>query len=89
MINEPEFKEGKLIYQVLRETNRSFHEEINKYKFEQLEYREYIEQVLYYARSTQVCKDYIVREFPLKDVINLLRKKYPHVFKHGGINNLT
>lgn len=31
---------------------------------------ELVEQVLYYARSSDVSKDYIIREFPIKDAVN-------------------
>lgn len=110
VIKQPNYYEGEIFYNVLREANRNMHEEVNFYKHLQSEYREYIEtwvheiktpiassklilensdmeekiallyeinrveqyitQALYYSRSTDVSKDYIVREFNLKHIIN-------------------
>jgi signal transduction histidine kinase len=109
VIKAPNYYEGKIIYEVLRECNRNMHEHVNFYKHLQREYREYIEtwvheiktpissskliiensegkeknvlgdemrkieeyinQALYYSRSTDVSNDYIVREFEIKEVI--------------------
>lgn len=110
IIEEPSFLDGKILYDIIRETDRDMHEEINKYKFLQHEYREYIEtwvhevktpiassnliiqnnkneitlsileelkkvegfidQVLYYSRSNNVEKDYIIKELELKSAVN-------------------
>ncbi|NME83563.1 sensor histidine kinase [Clostridium sp. SM-530-WT-3G] len=110
LIKRPNYYEGKIFYDCLRECNRNMHEEVNVHKFLQREYREYIEtwvheiktpisslkltlensrlneknelireiekiekyitQALYYSRSTDVSKDYIVKEFNLEDVVN-------------------
>ena len=109
VINEPRFQEERIINEVLKECNKSMHENVKYYKDEQIEYREYIEtwvheiktpiasaklilenddsnlsskinyemkrverfieQVLYYARSSDVSKDYIINEFSLRDVV--------------------
>lgn len=109
VIKSPNYYEGKIIYEVLRECNRNMHEHVNFYKNLQKEYREYIEawvheiktpissskliiensesreknlvgdelrkieeyinQALYYSRSTDVNNDYIVKEFEIKEVI--------------------
>ena len=109
VINEPRFQEERIINEVLKECNKSMHENVKYYKDEQIEYREYIEtwvheiktpiasaklilenddsnlssrinyemkrvegfieQVLYYARSSDVSKDYIIKEFSLRDVV--------------------
>lgn len=109
VINEPRFQEERIINEVLKECNKSMHENVKHYKDEQIEYREYIEtwvheiktpiasaklilenddsnlssrinyemkrvegfieQVLYYARSSDVSKDYIIKEFSLRDVV--------------------
>lgn len=109
IIDKPDFIEGKVVYDILKQSNRAMSEEVRKYGDMQIEYREYIEawvheiktpiasskliiennespatnkikyelkkvegfieQALYYARSTDVSKDYIVKTFPLKTVI--------------------
>ena len=109
VINEPRFQEERIINEVLKECNKSMHENVKHYKDEQIEYREYIEtwvheiktpiasaklilenddsnlssrinyemkrvegfieQVLYYARSSDVSKDYIIKEFSLRYVV--------------------
>ncbi len=115
IIKEPDFIEGKTIYNILRETNKAMHEHIKKYRDMQSEYREYIEtwvheiktpiastrliiennqdkitkninyelntienyieQVLYYSRSNDVSKDYIIRELSLATIVrNTIRK---------------
>ena len=43
VIEEPEFPEGKILYDLLSETNRSMRENINYYRNIQKEYEEYIE----------------------------------------------
>ena len=43
IINEPRFQEERIINEVLKECNKSMHENVKYYKDEQIEYREYIE----------------------------------------------
>lgn len=43
IIKEPDFLEGRLLYNILQDTNRCMHENINIYKHLQQEYREYVE----------------------------------------------
>lgn len=123
IIDEPSFLEGKMVYDILSKTNKAMHEEVNTYKFQQIEYRyyietwvheiktplsaaklildnhgdlnliyeeinkieDYIEQVLYYARSTQVSNDYFVREFSLRTVITKVIQKHAKSFIHKRI----
>ncbi len=115
IIKEPEFIEGKLIYYLLKQTNKDMHEHVNKYRDMQSDYREYIEtwvhevktpiastrliiennqneltksinyevkkiedyieQALYYSRSNDVSKDYMIKELSLVPVVrNIIRK---------------
>ena len=110
LIKKPNFYEGEIFYNIIKETDRSMHENVNYYKNMQEEYRDYIEawvheiktpialtklfgentediktkniilsemkkiegyvdQALYYAWSTAVDKDYIVKEFEISDVL--------------------
>lgn len=43
IIEEPDFIEGKAVYDILKETNKNMHEHVKKYRDMQNEYREYIE----------------------------------------------
>lgn len=43
ILPEPDFCEGRILYEVLRESNKACMEEINRYKAMHEEYREYIE----------------------------------------------
>lgn len=110
IIEEPNFLEGKLFYEILEECNKEMHEHVKYYKNLQLEYREYIEtwvheiktpiasgmlivennkntimnnigeeikkvdnlveQALYYSRSNDVSKDYIIKKFELSTAVN-------------------
>lgn len=116
VIEQPEFLEGKLIYELLNESNKAMHEAINKEHQIQVDYREYIEawvheiktpmasiglmmrnedtptmrklayeirrvenyveQVLYYARSSNASKDYLIKPFKLKECIVEVVKNY-------------
>ena len=109
LIEEPNFIEGRLLKEILLQTNKSMVDNVNKYKYIQEDYKEYIEmwiheikipiattkliiennkskvtksieeeiekienyteQALYYARSSTVEKDYIIRKCSLKDIV--------------------
>ncbi|MCR1952597.1 sensor histidine kinase [Clostridium sp. DSM 100503] len=111
VIEEPEFLEGKIVYDVLKETNKNMNENVKYYKEKQAEYREYIEtwvheiktpiastklilenseseiaekisyeikkvegfieQVLYYSKSDDVSRDYIIKEFNLSEAVKI------------------
>lgn len=115
IIAKPDFYEGKLFYDILKYSNKSMNDEINKYKLSSEEYREYIEtwvheiknpisslslildnnrnevtssikeelllvekyveQALYYSRSNNVEKDYIVKKNSLERIVNNAVKK--------------
>ena len=115
IIKEPEFVEGKFLYNVLKQSNKDMHEHVKKYRDMEGEYREYIEtwvheiktpiasarliidnnqnevtkninheikkveeyieQVLYYSRSNDVSKDYIVKEVSLISLVKKVIKK--------------
>ena len=116
VIDEPNFVEGRIIHEVLRNCNKSMNEEVRSYKHENDEYRDYIEawvheiktpiasakliiennkdeatkriskeldtvdsfieQVLYYSRSTDVSRDYIIKKVEIRKVVNgVIRSK--------------
>ena len=110
IIKEPSFSEGKILKAVIQDTGKSMLENVNKYKYIQQDYKEYIElwihevklpiatskliiennknevtknieeeldqienyveQALYYARSSTVEKDYYINKCILKDIVN-------------------
>lgn len=110
VIKKPNYYEGRIFYEILKDVDRNMHEEVNYYKHLQSDYREYIEawvheiktpiasskmilensssrdknaliddlnkidryitQALYYSRSTDFNKDYIIKTFNLQKVIN-------------------
>ncbi len=115
IIKEPNFLEGKILYDSLYEINKSMHENVNKYKNISEEFKEYIElwcheiklplttskiiiennkneitknineeidkieyfieQMLFYARSETIEKDYIIKSTNLKKVVEDVIKK--------------
>ena len=110
IIEEPSFAEGKILKSVIQDTGKSMLENVNKYKYIQQDYKDYIElwihevklpiatsklviennkneitknideeldkienyieQALYYARSSTVEKDYYINKYVLKDIVN-------------------
>lgn len=110
IINTPDFTEGKILIEVIQETGKSMLENVNIYKRNQEDYKEYIElwiheikipiatskliiennkskvtrsineeldkienyteQALYYARSNDANKDYIITKTSLKEIVN-------------------
>lgn len=43
IMEEPDFLEGQMVYDILKTTDKQMHEHVNSYKHKQTEYREYIE----------------------------------------------
>ncbi len=121
MVERPDFKEGMILYDALKTSNKAMLEEIKKYSKSQKEYQEYIEmwvheiktpiassrlilennqeslptreitedltslenlveQVLFYARSNAVEKDYMVRRANLKDIVYAAARKNARQF---------
>lgn len=116
LIDRPDFFEGELLYDVIKEATKSMNDEVGKYKISEEEYKEYIEtwiheiktpiagitlicdnnrsditrgileetnkinefveQVLFYARSTAVEKDYSIRDINLGSIIRDVVKKH-------------
>lgn len=110
VVKKPNFIDGQLLFEYLYETDKSMNENVNKYKYSQEEFKEYIEmwcheiktpistskmiiennkneitkdineeidkiesyieQVMFYARSEEVEKDYIIKQTNLEQVIN-------------------
>ena len=115
IIDKPKHLHEKIVYDLLKETNRSMRDNINYYKNMQNDYKEYIEtwvheiktpiastmlfiennsdtipfhikseiqkiedyveQVLYYSRSNDVNKDYIIKNFNLENIVRKVIRK--------------
>ncbi|KGR75167.1 sensor histidine kinase [Ureibacillus sinduriensis] len=126
IMKEPDFIEGKVFYDLLKQANKDMHEHVKKYRDMQSEYREYIEtwvheiktpisstrliiennqndttrnihheikkieeyieQVLYYSRSNNVSKDYIIKEVPLATLVKNVIKKNSRDFISKSIS---
>lgn len=120
MISPPAFKEGIILYDIIKGSNKAMLEEIKRYKNMQEEYREYIElwvheiktpisssrltvqnnkssamdriseeisrieafveQVLFYSRSNNVEKDYIITKINLEKLCFDVLKKNSKLF---------
>lgn len=116
VIDEPDFADAKVVYDVLRQSEKAMNDEIMRYSNESAEYRDYIEtwiheikipiscinlicennkskftaaisdetakidgyveQALYYARSTNLEKDYSIHKLSLDRTIKDVLKKY-------------
>lgn len=115
VIKEPDFVDGKIVYNILNEVSRDMNEQVKYYRDKENDYREYIEtwvheiktpiastrliiennenpvtdkiknqinrvegfieQALYYSRSNDVSKDYIVNQFELKIAVMSVIKR--------------
>lgn len=121
IMEKPDFKEGMILYDSLRISNKAMLEAIKQYSKAQEEYREYIEmwvheiktpiassrlilenhreilaekglsedldtlenlveQVLFYARSNAVEKDYMVRKTDLKGIVYTVARRNAKLF---------
>ncbi len=115
MLHEPSFYDGKILYQVLYEINKSMNENVKNLEVSMTEFKEYIElwiheiklpiaslilmnhnhknaidkryeeqirriddyvnQILYFVRSENAEKDYLIKDTSLKKVINAVAMK--------------
>lgn len=116
VLDEPDFADAKVMYDVLKQSEKAMNDEIMSYRVESNEYKEYIEtwihqvkipiscinlicennkndftseisnetlkieryvdQALYYARSTHLEKDYSIRTLSLDKAVKNVLKKY-------------
>ena len=126
VIDNTNFIEAEKLEEYVRDLGRSMIENVNKYKFSQKEYKEYIEmwiheikipisvvkliiennrnevtksieeeidkienfieQALFYARSSNVEKDYSIKKAKLKDMVNESIKRNKNVLIQSDIN---
>ncbi len=122
VIRRPDFIEGKIMYDILKDISKDMNDNIKYYSKKQVEYREYIErwiheiktpisstrlvienneseitekidyeidkienyveQVLYYSRSNDISKDYIVKKVIISDIVKkVLKRNYKDFIK--------
>lgn len=126
LIEETDFLDGNLVYDILKQTSKSMNDEINAYRLAEREYREYIEtwvheiktpiasslliiennknpvtlsiqeelenmeqfieQALYYAKSSSVEKDFFIKEVNLEEILKKVIKKNSTAFIHKHIS---
>lgn len=128
IIKTPNFLEGRILNDILSQVDKSMHEQVNKYKYLQEDYKEfielwihevklplatskmiiennknkvtksieeeldsienYVEQALFYARSSAVEKDYSIRKCNLKDIVSesIKKNKTSLIEEKGEIN---
>ena len=119
IIKNPSFLDGKILKEILEEVNKSMIDNVNKYKYAQEDYKEYIEmwiheiktpiatskmviennknevtksideelqkienyieQVLFYARSNTVEKDYYIKKCNLQNMVNEVIRRNKNV----------
>ena len=74
IIKEPEFEEGKILYNILKITDKSMHEEINKYKYANEEHKEYMDMWVHEVK-TPIASSKLIIENNKNDVtLNLLEE---------------
>ena len=81
MLSEPSFYEGKIIYDVISDIDKSMVENVKKYCHATQDFKEYVEMwiheiklpiasmILYYVRSENAQKDYIISDCRLSKLI--------------------
>lgn len=115
LLDRPDFPDGEILYDLLKQSSKAMNDEIGKYQAEQEAYcqyvetwiheiktpianvelicknnpgdsgreitqelhriEEYVEQALFYARSTNVEKDYLIKKTTLDDLAKTVVKK--------------
>ena len=126
VMREPDFLEGKILYEGISEISKDMHEHVKHYRDLEQDYREYIEtwvheiktpmasiglildnnessagksigsemkkiedyveEVLYYARSSNVGKDYLIREIDLSNLVKKVIRRNASDFIRKGIS---
>ncbi len=74
IVKSPEFLEGKIIHDALRESNKDMYEHINSYKYAQKEYRDYIEMWVHEIK-TPIASSKLIIENNKNEVTNSINKE--------------
>lgn len=78
IVKSPEFLEGKIIHDALRESNKDMYEHINSYKYAQKEYRDYIEMWVHEIK-TPIASTKLIIENNKNEVTNNINKELKKV----------
>lgn len=71
MLDEPEFQEGLLCYDALRESNKSMNDEISKYRNSAREYREYVELWMHEVKTPVATARLTIENHPTPEALSL------------------
>ncbi|MPQ45002.1 sensor histidine kinase [Clostridium tarantellae] len=74
VIEEPDFIEGKILFDVINEGEKSMHEEVKKYRLSQEEYREYIEMWIHEIKTPISSSKLIIENNKNEVTLNLLEE---------------
>lgn len=72
VIKKPNYYEGEIFYNALKEANRNMHEEVNFYKHLQSEYRDYIETWVHEIKTPIASAKLILENSYIKEKIALI-----------------
>jgi signal transduction histidine kinase len=74
VIKRPSFCEGKILYDVLSITDKSMNEEVNKYKFNQEEYREYLDLWVHEIKTPIAASKLVIENNKNKHTLSILEE---------------
>lgn len=74
VINEASFLEGKILYEILSITDKAMNEEVNKYKFNQEEYREYLDLWVHEIKTPIAASKLIVENNKNENTLSILEE---------------
>lgn len=74
VINEASFLEGKILYEILSITDKAMNEEVNKYKFNQEEYKEYLDLWVHEIKTPIAASKLIVENNKNENTLSILEE---------------
>ncbi len=74
VINEASFLEGKILYKILSITDKAMNEEVNKYKFNQEEYREYLDLWVHEIKTPIAASKLIIENNKNETTLSILEE---------------
>jgi signal transduction histidine kinase len=95
IMKEPENVEGKLLYDVLRQTNKDMHEHVKNYRDRENEYREYIETWVHEIKTPIASTRLIIENNPnditrnIKDEIKKIEEYIEQVLYYSRSNHVS
>ena len=74
VINEASFLEGKILYEILSITDKAMNVEVNKYKFNQEEYREYLDLWVHEIKTPIAASKLIIENNKNETTLSILEE---------------